>query len=100
MNRVVVTGIGAVSPLGNTFQESWTAVKKGLAGIGPVTGFDASDIPWQVAGELKHFDPGRYLSGKELKRLDPFAQYIASVSPKLPADLKAKIIGMCRAVLP
>jgi 3-oxoacyl-[acyl-carrier-protein] synthase II len=80
MNRVVVTGIGAVSPLGNTFQESWAAAKKGLTGIGPVTGFDASDIPWQVAGELKHFDPGRYLSGKELKRLDPFAQYAVAAA--------------------
>jgi 3-oxoacyl-[acyl-carrier-protein] synthase II len=80
MNRVVVTGIGAVSPLGNTFQESWVAAKKGLAGIGPVTGFDASGIPWQVAGELKHFDPGRYLSGKELKRLDPFAQYAVAAA--------------------
>jgi len=80
MNRVVVTGIGAVSPLGNTFQESWAAAKKGLTGIGPVTGFDASDIPWQVAGELKHFDPGGYLSGKELKRLDPFAQYAVAAA--------------------
>ncbi len=80
MNRVVVTGIGAVSPLGNTFQELWAAAKKGLAGIGPVTAFDASDIPWQVAGELKHFDPGRYLSGKELKRLDPFAQYAVAAA--------------------
>ena len=80
MNRVVVTGIGAVSPLGNTFQESWAAAKKGLTGIGPVTGFDASGIPWKVAGELKHFDPGRYLSDKELKRLDPFAQYAVAAA--------------------
>jgi len=81
-----VTGIGAVSPLGNTFQESWAAAKKGLAGIGPVTGFDASDIPWQVAGELKHFDPGRYLSGKELKRLDPFAQYAVAAAVMAAED--------------
>jgi 3-oxoacyl-[acyl-carrier-protein] synthase II len=86
MNRVVVTGIGAVSPLGNTFQESWAAAKKGLAGIGPVTGFDASDIPWQVAGELKHFDPGGYLSGKELKRLDPFAQYAVAAAVMAAED--------------
>ena len=81
-----MTGIGAVSPLGNTFQESWAAAKKGLAGIGPVTGFDASDIPWQVAGELKHFDPGRYLSGKELKRLDPFAQYAVAAAVMAAED--------------
>ena len=86
MNRVVVTGIGAVSPLGNTFQESWAAAKKGLTGIGPVTGFDASGIPWQVAGELKHFDPGRYLSGKELKRLDPFAQYAVAAAVMAAED--------------
>jgi 3-oxoacyl-[acyl-carrier-protein] synthase II len=80
MNRVVVTGIGAVSPLGNTFQESWAAAKKGLTGISRVTKFDASGIPWQVAGELKHFNPCRYLSGKELKRLDPFAQYAVTAA--------------------
>ncbi len=86
MNRVVVTGIGAVSPLGNTFQESWAAAKKGLTGIGPVTGFDASGIPWQVAGELKHFGPGRYLSGKELKRLDPFAHYAVAAAVMAAED--------------
>ncbi len=86
MNRVVVTGIGAVSPLGNTFQESWAAAKNGLTGIGAVTGFDASDIPWQVAGELKHFDPGRYLSVKELKRLDPFAQYAVAAAVMAAED--------------
>ncbi len=91
MNRVVVTGIGAVSPLGNTFQESWAAAKKGLAGIGPVTGFDASGLPWQVAGELKHFDPGSYLSGNELKRLDPFAQY--AVAAALMAAEDARLIS-------
>jgi 3-oxoacyl-[acyl-carrier-protein] synthase II len=75
MKRVVVTGIGAVSPLGNTFIEAWTAAKSGLSGLGPITKFDASTKRWKVAGELKKFNPGLYLSPKEIRRLDPFVHY-------------------------
>ena len=94
MQRVVVTGIGSVSPIGNTFQESYKAAKEGLSGLGPVTRFDVSDIPWRVAGELKHFDPGGYLSAKELKRLDPFVQYavVAAVSAAEDAGLISSFI--------
>ncbi|MCX5719854.1 MAG: beta-ketoacyl synthase N-terminal-like domain-containing protein, partial [Nitrospirae bacterium] len=59
MKRVVVTGIGAVSPLGNSFYDSWEAAKAGLSGIRPITKFDASEMRWKVAGELKGFDEGR-----------------------------------------
>src|SRR4030067_3415787 len=75
MNRVVVTGIGAVSPLGNSFNESWEATKAGLSGIAPVAKFDVSDVGWKVAGEFKGFYYGKYLSLKEINRLDPFAHY-------------------------
>ena len=80
MNRVVITGLGAVSPLGNTFEESWTAAKSGKSGIGPITKFDVSDIPWKVSGELKGFNAYPYLTGKELRRLDPFIHYAVAAS--------------------
>ena len=80
MNRVVVTGIGAVSPLGNSFNESWEATKAGLSGIAPVVKFDVSDVGWKVAGELKGFDSGKYLSLKEINRLDPFVHYAVAAA--------------------
>ena len=80
MNRVVVTGIGAVSPLGNSFNESWEATKAGLSGIAPVAKFDVSDVGWKVAGELKGFDSGKYLSLKEINRLDPFVHYAVAAA--------------------
>lgn len=73
--RVVVTGIGAVSPLGNTFKDSWRALKAGKSGIGPITRFDTSDIPWKTAGELKDFNAADYLPQKDIRRLDPFIHY-------------------------
>jgi len=86
MNRVVITGIGAVSPLGNSFEESWEAAKAGRSGIGPITKFEASDMPWKVAGELKGFDAAFYLSGKELMRLDPFIHYAVAASAMAAED--------------
>lgn len=80
MNRVVVTGIGAVSPLGNSLYQSWSATKAGLSGIKPITRFDASHLKWKVAGELKGFDAGRYLFRKEILRLDPFVHYAVAAA--------------------
>jgi 3-oxoacyl-[acyl-carrier-protein] synthase II len=80
MNSVAVTGIGALSPIGNTFDDSWNSAKAGLSGITPITRFDAFNLQWKVAGELKGFDVGRYLSKKELLRLDPFVQYAAAAA--------------------
>ena len=80
MKRAVVTGIGAVSPIGNSFYESWQAAKAGLSGIGPITRFDTSEIRWEVAGEVKGFDTGAFLSQKEINRLDPFVQYAVAAA--------------------
>jgi 3-oxoacyl-(acyl-carrier-protein) synthase len=80
MKRVVVTGIGSITPLGNSFHESWEAAKAGQSGIGPITRFDTSAIKWKVAGELKGFDAKNYLSQKEINRLDPFVQYAVAAS--------------------
>ena len=80
MKRVVVTGIGAVSSLGNSFRESWTAVQKGLSGIAPLTRFNVPPMKWKMSGELKGFDAGLYLSQKEMPHLDPFVHYAVAAS--------------------
>lgn len=78
--RVVVTGIGALTPLGNTFMESWEAVKAGRSGIGRLSRFEASGLPWQGAGELKNFSPEKYLPLKDIRRLDPFVHYASAAA--------------------
>ncbi len=80
MKRVVVTGIGAVCPIGNSLKESWAAAKNGLSGIARTTRFDVSGIKWKVAGELKRFDAGKYLTRKEIIRLDPFVHYAVAAA--------------------
>ncbi len=75
MKRVVVTGIGAITPLGNSFYKSWQAVKLGISGISYITKFDTSGIKWKIAGEVKGFNALKYLSLKEIHRLDLFAHY-------------------------
>ena len=73
--RVVVTGLGALTPLGNTADEFWTALTQARSGIGPITRFDASTYPTRIAGEVRNFDPLRYVEKKEARRLDPYLQY-------------------------
>ncbi len=75
MIRVVITGIGAVTPLGNNFPDSWNSVKAGLSGIQTVTKVPASDIKWKAAGEIRNFRAEDYLEAKEILRLDPFVHY-------------------------
>lgn len=73
--RVVITGLGAVAPLGNTTEEIWSAAKAGRSGIGLITRFDASEFPSRIAGEVKNFEPTKYLDAKEVKKHDLFSQY-------------------------
>ena len=73
--RVVVTGLGAVSPVGNTVPEAWDNLIAGKSGIGPITRFDASAISARIAGEVKGFDVTTYLSPKEARRMDVFIHY-------------------------
>lgn len=80
MPRIVVTGIGAVTPLGNAFSESWEAAKTGQSGLRPVSKFNASSLKWKIAGELYGFDAGPFFSEKEMLRLDPFVQYAVAAS--------------------
>ncbi len=73
--RVAVTGLGIVSPVGNSVAEAWQAILAARPGIGRITRFDASAFPSQVAGEVKNFDPARYLPAKEVRRFDTFIHY-------------------------
>ena len=70
--RVVVTGLGVVSPVGNTVPEAWDAITNGRSGIGQITRFDTSAFSAKIAGEVKGFDIGAYLSPKEARRMDVF----------------------------
>ena len=70
--RVVVTGLGIVSPVGNTAAEAWPAILAGKSGVGRITRFDASALASQIAGEVKDFDPATYISSKEVRRMDRF----------------------------
>ena len=73
--RVVVTGVGALTPVGNTADELWSALIQGRSGIGPITKFDSTGYPTRIAGEVKNFDPLVYFDKKEARRLDPYLQY-------------------------
>ncbi len=73
--RVVVTGMGMVSPLGNDLASSWDGIIHGRSGIGPITQIDASQFTTQIAGEIKDFDPTKYVSPKDAKKMDPFIHY-------------------------
>jgi 3-oxoacyl-[acyl-carrier-protein] synthase II len=86
MKRVVITGIGAVTPLGNTFYDSWKAARNGLSGIGPVTRFETGDLSWKAAGEVRGFDSNAYLSVREQRRLDLFGVYAVSAAVMAAQD--------------
>ncbi len=73
--KVVITGMGVVTPVGLGVEATWRGMIEGRSGIGPITRFDASAYDCRIAGELKGFDPGAYMDRKEAKRADPFTQY-------------------------
>lgn len=73
--RVVITGIGAITPIGNNIEDFWKALLSGKSGAAPITKFDASGFSTQFACEVKNFDPLQYINAKALKRMDPFTHY-------------------------
>jgi 3-oxoacyl-[acyl-carrier-protein] synthase II len=86
LKRVVVTGLGALTPLGNTVQEYWDALQNGVSGAGAITAFDASKFKTKFACELKNFDVHHYLDRKEARKLDRFAQLAIIASDQAVAD--------------
>ena len=78
--RVVITGLGTVNPLGNNTADSWAAAKAGKCGIGPITQFDTTDFKCKLAGEVKDFDPKKYMDPKAARRMEPFSQYAVAAA--------------------
>ncbi len=75
MKRVVITGMGAITPIGKTVDEFWSSLKEGRHGIAPITSFDTTDVPVKLAAEVKDFDPTLYIEKKETRRTDRFCQF-------------------------
>jgi len=92
--RVVVTGLGAITPIGNTLAEYWQGLLAGQSGIGPVTQFDASRHTTRIAGEVKGYDPHDYMDRKDAKRADRFAQFAISASKQAIADAQLTITDL------
>jgi 3-oxoacyl-[acyl-carrier-protein] synthase II len=84
--RVVITGIGLVSPLGTGTKENWESLLAGRSGIGPITHFDATDFPVRFAGEVRDFDPGSFIEKKEIKKVDLFAQFAIAAADMAMRD--------------
>lgn len=84
--RVVVTGLGVISPVGNDIETFWQALLSGKSGIGPLTSFDASAFDSRIAGEVKNFNPTEYMDIKTAKRMEKFAQYAVAASKQAITD--------------
>jgi len=89
LRRVVITGLGALTPLGNTVEDFWTALVNGVSGAGPITRFDASKFKTQFACEVKNLDLNEYFDRKEVRKYDPYAQFAI-----IAADQAVKDSGM------
>ncbi len=89
--RVVITGLGAITPLGNTIDEFWDGLKTGRSGIDTVTKVNKDDFPAKVAAEIKDWDPTLYMDKKESKRMDLFTQYAVGAAKLAVEDAKLEI---------
>jgi len=97
--RVVVTGIGLISPLGLDSASTWEALLAGRSGIGPITKFDATNYASRIAGEVRGFDPLEYVDKKEVRKMDAFTQYALAATREALADSDFKIdAGNCDRV--
>ena len=84
--RVVITGLGALTPIGNTVQEYWTNLSQGVSGAAPITQFDAEKFRTRFACELKNFDPANFLDRKEARKMDPFTRYAVVAAQEAMED--------------
>ncbi|MGD1855372.1 MAG: beta-ketoacyl-ACP synthase II [Leptolyngbyaceae cyanobacterium] len=92
--RVVITGMGAITPIGNNLDAYWQGLLAGKSGIGPITLFDASKHKCRIAGEVKGFDPLEYLDPKDAKRTDRFAQFAIAASKQALTDASLTITDL------
>lgn len=99
VERVVITGIGTITPLGNNKEVYWQALIEGRSGISRLSRFDPTDFPSQIAGEVKGFEPEMFFSGKEIKRMSTFIQYAlaSAIMAKEDANLNLSQIDLCRS---
>ena len=88
LKRVVVTGLGAITPVGNSVPEFWENLVNGVSGAGPITHFDASLFKTQFACEVKDFDATKYIDRKEARKMDLYTQYAIAVAKEAVSDLK------------
>ncbi|MBI4003834.1 MAG: beta-ketoacyl-ACP synthase II [Candidatus Omnitrophica bacterium] len=86
MKRVVITGLGAVTPVGNDVPAMWASLLAGTSGVGRISSFDPSSLDSQIAAEVKGFDPSTYLTPKEIKRTELFVQFAVAASKQAVAD--------------
>src|SRR6478736_9628052 len=89
--RVVMTGVGLVSPLGIGTQANWDALLAGKSGIGPITRFDASQHSARIAGEVKGFDPLQFIDKKDVKKMDVFIQFALAAAQFAVDDAHLKV---------
>ena len=86
MRRVVVTGMGAVTPIGNSVEEFWSSIKQEKTGFAPITRFDTTDYKVKLAAEVKNFDPERYMDKKTARRMEQFCQFAVAAAGEAIAD--------------
>ncbi len=91
LRRVVVTGLGALTPIGNTVPEFWGGLVGGVSGAAPITRFDAGKFRTKFACEVKNYDPAQYFDRKEARKMDPFAQYAMVVAEEAIQDSKLNL---------
>ena len=84
--RVVVTGMGAITPIGNSVEEFWNGIKEGKTGFGPITYFDTADYRCKLAAEVKDFDPTQYMDKKSARRMEQFCQFAVAAAGQAIAD--------------
>ena len=90
-HRVVITDVGAVTPIGNTAEEFWSSLIQGRSGIGPITRFDTTGYPTRIAGELKGFESLKYIDKKEDRKLDPYLKYAIACAVMAVEDAGLKL---------
>lgn len=91
MTRALVTGVGAITPIGLTAHDFWNNLVAGVSGIGPITRFDTTDMPVKIAAEVKDFEPGNYMDSKGARRMSRFAQFAVAAAQLAADDAKLEL---------